>query len=101
MKHAEIRAKKEALRQDIKSLATAISTFLTTKQKIPDQIINGTLSQVVAFKDYAEKAGSLYHVNYEPGAKMTAKQLEAVKKKLSGVAGKLGLVKLKIEAVFK
>lgn len=91
MKRADMQAMKLQLRQEIKTRREVINLFLTTKQKIPDAIVNGKLSDVIQFKEFAEKAGSLYHVAYEPAKRCTVKRLHAINDRLIGIQKALAI----------
>lgn len=80
---------KIAVREKISADAVAIKTWLGTKSKVPECIVNGTLQDVYDYKDLVEEASSKYHVQYNPGKRMSLKELQKVSNDLGNIFKKL------------
>jgi hypothetical protein len=93
MKRIEKKARKDQLRHEIEARRNHIHTFLKTLRKIPDEIVNGTLTDVVNYKAYSEKAGQLYHVNNAPAKRATIGYLERINRRLVEIMNALRLLK--------
>lgn len=74
------------IRMDIQSLRDRINSGLTELRKIPDDIVQGKLEDIIAFKDACEKSVNLYHIKHPPGDTKTGKELTEIKQRLEGIA---------------
>lgn len=86
-----IKAEKEMVRGNIELMRSTVHSFLTTKQTIPRHIVDGSHSEIVAFKDACENAVALYHVQNKPGDTLTLPALKRVQTRLSQLTAKLGI----------
>lgn len=85
MTNAEKKALREKLRAEIKARRESIGEFIVHKGKIPQHIIDGKLSEIMRFKNYAEKIGGMYHVLYEPAKRASHAYLNRINIKLHGI----------------
>ena len=86
LKRHEIAPAKAKLRDEIRELANALYRRTTEKMAIPLNIVDGTLSEVIAYKDMAEQAANTYHVTAPPGASVSLNGLTAIRDKLRTMA---------------
>lgn len=82
MKPMEIKAAKALVRADIEQMRERLTREIKTPHAIPQRIVNGSLSEVIAFKESAEKIGEDYHLAAPPGKRCALKQLEDIRNRL-------------------
>jgi hypothetical protein len=89
MKHAEVRAQKNQIRERIDALRADISAKLFGSSKLPQRIVDGSHQEVIEFKDACDEASEKYHCNHAPGAKKTVSELEAIESRLKVILNQL------------
>lgn len=82
-------SKKQSVRSEIYVIRGQINEFIHTTHAIPRSVVDGTFSEVVAYKAVAETASSMYYVNNIPGEHHSLSGLEKVRSRLSIILSKL------------
>jgi hypothetical protein len=66
LKRGEVGPAKEKMRDEIREIANSLYQRTTEKMPIPRHVVDGTLSEVIAYKETAQSAMDCYHVSAPP-----------------------------------
>lgn len=85
LKRHEIAPAKEKLRDEIREIANSLYRRTTEKMAIPRHVVDGALSEVIAYKQSAQDAINCYHVSAPPGASLSLDKLANIRNHLRGM----------------
>jgi hypothetical protein len=85
IKRKDIPVIKNGLRADIDCIRSALLERVTKKLPIPRRVVDGSLSDVLKYKDAAQSVLSDYHINHYPSERASLKKLTEIKERLGGL----------------
>jgi len=76
---------KEEVKTSIEDERSKINAFLAEKNKLPECIVQGSLENVIKYKETAAAAMIKYHVLYAPGESHSLKKFKEILSELTTI----------------